>query len=374
MNEEQPNPNEPIYTAQTELPGRPVNNYPQNFTYPAKRRKLWPIVVLSVLLIVGIGAVASYFLLVKNNVQQSAGDQTQINQQTTVDLTPDAAFAKMLENNLKTKSYSIKVDHKSSGEASLEEYNKQYSYTADVDINDLKKMKLSADFEISMAGKQAKGKTIWAGEDIYLFLTESLVTDYKDVECSNQSVGSAVSPLIEELKSGYTKTARSELIRNCGYPAYSDFISVIHETNLPFSDFPLVNGAGLSELEKSAFEDAQAGIHKIYDGQLTTLDGVEAYSYNVIVENYEVVEVAKILGQALGYTLDDRHFFSGGTSNNGFSSPGRYLKVWISKDSLRLIRVQSIIDTPDTAINYTTTIDYSNYDKVFSIEAPSVAN
>lgn len=340
-------------------------------TAPKKSRTKLLIIVIG-LILVGAASAGTYFVL-----QSKKDDTKQTTAQSATaptpkkDLTPDEAFKEMLKNSHSIKTYSIKVTHASSSKSGQNtEYNVTYNYNADVDVSAVNTIKLKGTFDLNKPGKQAKGQTVWIGETLSTHLTEALVTDYGDIDCMTPGNKTAVSPSLAALKAGFVKTKRSDFTLNCGAAAYHDFIGLIKETNTPFSDFPLFNAASLTDIEQRAATASQDNLYKIYDGTIVDLEGKPTYRYNVLVENYQVTELSKVLAIAAGYAQDDSHIISSGDSNYGFSSPGRYLTVWIDKATNQLRRVESKVDTNDVDIKFNTVIDYSNINGPVTIVAP----
>lgn len=341
-------------------------------SYGRKPYKPRLLILLLVVMTLITAAGALYYFSIKEKKQPVTSQATTEPKEATEVLTPETAFAKMLEKNRTVSTYHVDVKHtaKSRSGNNASEYDKTYMYQADVDVSDLTTMKLKGNFDLSKTGKQAKGETVWVNEDVYIKLTEALVTDYRDVPCGNPSYRTAKSPAISLLKTGFVKTVRSDQTLNCGHGAYEDFIAPITFTNSPFSEFPLFNESALSDIERRAFTAAQNGQYKLYDGTLTELNGTPAYSYNVMIENYKISEMSKILAAAAGYVEDDNHIISFGEGDMGQGSPGRYLKVWVNAQTGNLLRVQSIVDTPDVDILFDTIIDYSKINEPVAITAP----
>lgn len=331
------------------------------------------LIILLLLLAIIAASGAVYYFKFRENKAPAATQTTVENKEVSSVITPETAFTNMLEKNRQINSYHVEVKHsaKSRSGTNASEYDKTYTYAADVDVSDLKSMKLKGTFDLDKSGKQAKGETIWINEDVYIKLTEALVTDYRDVPCGNPSYRTAKSPSIALLKAGFVKTVRSDQTLNCGMGAYEDFISPITFTNSPFSEFPLFNDSALSDLEKRAFAATQNGQYKIYDGTLTSLNDIPAYSYNVMIENYKISEMSKILAKTAGFVEDNNHIISFGEGGMGQGSPGRYLKVWVNAQTRNLLRVQSIVDTPDVDIMFDTIVDYSKINEPVTITAPN---
>jgi hypothetical protein len=339
---------------------------------PPKRKRSKRVLLLPLLLLLlAGGGAAAYMLLIPQKIEAPAAPSaTTSPEPAQAELTPDEAFKKMLENNRAIKTYDIKVSHtaKSKGGTNASS-NVTYTYSGAVDVSNLKEMKVKAAFDLDMQGKQAKGETIWIGESLYTKLTEALVTNYQDIPCGSPGYKTAKSPSLAQLKAGYTKTVRSDFTLNCGAAAYHDFLEIIQLTNTPFSDFPHLDANTLTDLEKRAFISSQEGQYRVYDGKLTDLEGKPAYSFNVLVENYKIIEMSKALATAAGYAEDDNHIISGGLGN-GFGSPGRYLTLWIDKETQQLRRVHSKVDTQDVDIKFDTIIDYSKINEPVTIVAP----